>query len=403
MQLQVAPDPHTSICADVAAVHGRKNNKAKCATKSSVQQLQPGQVLQLRVMVQQGLDAANLMFTAEELQLKVVQQLGTGASGEAYAVSSTLSNSAGHTPTGPAPAGPSRPAVLQRPSVPADQLLCLKLPRPYAALSSSLKRHFRHKDAYLACSILSFLQQDAIMAELSSCSSAIPQCYRFGSIIKPAQPAAGSSSSGGSSCQPELQPALLTELGVGGSLADSIHTSGMPAEEAKAVMHSVAAALEQLHSSGWVYLDLKLANIVLSSSSRGGSSSSGGFPKCLLVDYGSAFQLGSRPYMETPVVFSTPEFTAPQLFPNGIESPVVSYAADIYRFGLLLLAVRTGNVHSPLPQHSGASGDRSISLQAVQSSGLLAALDPCEASLIEQCLAPLPDQRPSIQQVLQHP
>jgi hypothetical protein len=148
------------------------------------------------------------------------------------------------------------------------------------------------------------------------------------------------------------RPYLALEYAAGGSLADALNGTPLPAAEAARLTATLARAIHYAHERGIVHRDLKPANVMLSFSGRppGGASFAppGGrplnevFPK--IADFGLAKHLdrdgsGDGP-TRTGAVLGTPSYMAPeQAMGRGKE---VGPAADVYSLGAILYELLTG-------------------------------------------------------------
>jgi serine/threonine protein kinase len=81
--------------------------------------------------------------------------------------------------------------------------------------------------------------------------------------------------------------ALVLELVEGSTLADRLARGPLPIQEALAIAHQIAEALDAAHEKGIVHRDLKPANIVLQSAANAAGVPSGA-PRAKVLDFGLA-------------------------------------------------------------------------------------------------------------------
>jgi predicted Ser/Thr protein kinase len=123
-------------------------------------------------------------------------------------------------------------------------------------------------------------------------------------------------------------PYLALEYVDGGSLADRLRGTPLPAREAARLAEALARAVHAAHEKGIVHRDLKPANVLLTAD---------GTPK--VVDFGLAKRLdGATLHTQTGAVLGTPDYMAPE----QAEGQAVGPAADIHALGTLLYQMLTG-------------------------------------------------------------
>ncbi|XP_042164225.1 serine/threonine-protein kinase pim-2-like [Oncorhynchus tshawytscha] len=145
---------------------------------------------------------------------------------------------------------------------------------------------------------------------------------------------------------------------------------------ARHVMQQVVSALLHCHSRGVVHRDLKPENILVQLTNH----------NVLLLDFGSASVLKEGEYTD---VAGTPEYLPPETVLRGEYFAV---PATVWSLGILLFQMVWGDV----PFYSDASivkatlyFPRGISRDC--------------RHLIRRCLAVSPDDRPTLEQIQQHP
>jgi serine/threonine-protein kinase len=110
----------------------------------------------------------------------------------------------------------------------------------------------------------------------------------------------------------------------------------LPAEEAVAVLHGVARALDAAHAAGIVHRDLKPENVFLTFDDDGGV-----FPK--LLDFGIAKLLGTSG-MGHKTLTGRPIGTPYYMSPEQCRGRDVDHRTDLYSFGVLAYEILTGKV-----------------------------------------------------------
>jgi WD40 repeat protein len=124
------------------------------------------------------------------------------------------------------------------------------------------------------------------------------------------------------------RPYLALEFVEGGSLADKLRGTPLPAREAAQLTETLAQAVHAAHEKGIVHRDLKPANVLLTQT---------GVAK--ITDFGLAKRLDAATlHTQTGAILGTPDFMAPE----QAEGKVVGAAADIHALGALLYQMLTG-------------------------------------------------------------
>jgi formylglycine-generating enzyme required for sulfatase activity/tetratricopeptide (TPR) repeat protein len=125
-------------------------------------------------------------------------------------------------------------------------------------------------------------------------------------------------------------PYLALEYVDGGTLAEKLKGTPVPAREAAALAETLARAVHAAHRDRIVHRDLKPANVLLTSD---------GAPK--IADFGLAKSLGSdHGQTLTGSVLGTPSYMAPEQ--AGGRGREVNAAIDIYALGAILYEMLTG-------------------------------------------------------------
>src|SRR5499426_3509353 len=183
---------------------------------------------------------------------------------------------------------------------------------------------------------------------------------------------------------------LVMELVEGETLAARISRGPIPAEEALAIAHQVAEALEAAHEKGIVHRDLKPANVKITPEG-----------KVKVLDFGLAKAMDVAPdetaRMNSPTLSIVATNagvilgTAGYMSPEQANSRSADQRSDIFSFGCILYEMVTG--HSTFDGETVTEVIASVLKQEADLSLIPANIHSRVVDLIRRCLAKDPKKR----------
>lgn len=176
---------------------------------------------------------------------------------------------------------------------------------------------------------------------------------------------------------------LTMELLEGETLSGYLRTRGkLPPKEALAIARQLCEGIAEAHRRGIIHRDLKTSNVILCKAQSGDI-------RAVITDFGL-----SGDTTQTAELGGTPKYIAPELW-NGAKA---SSASDIYALGVILYEMIAG----PRAQDEVSTANLTTQSSSTVTSGnarrsltrSLRKLPHRWASVIAQCLDPVPERRP---------
>jgi serine/threonine-protein kinase len=266
------------------------------------------------------------------------------------------------------------------------QQLCLKVCRRYSCVPEILqKKLYGDGNAYFRDMRDNLLQHHTIMQQCGG--DYVLRSHLFGYIHGE---------------EGARVPALLMDRAEGGNVAEKLQHGpslfrgarpGLGSKTTHGVVQGVVCGLLDIHEAGYAHLDIKPANIV---SRRLGTEPGGEpFTQYYLIDFGSSVRVGAGGYTTATI-----PGTLPYMAPEWLHDQVVSYQADIWAVGVLLLELRTG--HKLSDSHAQGLIDKSShnsTLQDMRQSAYSILTDG-EWECVTACLAYERTARPDAESLL---
>ncbi|KAL8637722.1 MAG: hypothetical protein Q9228_005034, partial [Teloschistes exilis] len=194
---------------------------------------------------------------------------------------------------------------------------------------------------------------------------------------------------------------IVTEYCPGGSLHTLMQGVGSKLEEKYIipVARELAIALQASHAAGIIHRDVKAANVMIH---ENGSLQ--------LIDFGVAGLLETSKDKRSTII-GTPHWMAPEMSSQLVNQgpPTVDYATetaslldqvDVWAYGCTLYEIATGH-----PPYHRAEPGRKLTMMLKRSAPTLNEKDfsPGLVDLIKFVMKPSPQDRPSMEAILQHP
>lgn len=183
---------------------------------------------------------------------------------------------------------------------------------------------------------------------------------------------------------------LILEHCAGGDLYEFLSVNGaMDEAQAKVLFRKLAEAVAYVHEQGIVHLDIKPENLYFKTSSlQVETIKLGDFGSAQLVD-----ELSSKTSVSCTIGYAAPEV---------LEGVDVSFAADVFSAGAVLYTVLCG--YSPFT----AASDEEMLEKTLAGDVAFDDLEWWRVSadakdLVRQMLSPIAAERPSMEEVLEHP
>jgi serine/threonine-protein kinase len=176
---------------------------------------------------------------------------------------------------------------------------------------------------------------------------------------------------------------------VGETLRARLDQGPVPVDDALRILRDVAEALEYAHARGVVHRDIKPENVLLSG--RSAVVADFGIAKALTAARTRADELTTGTLTSVGMSLGTPAYMAPE---QAAGDPGTDHRADLYAWGLLAYEVLAGThpfAGRRTPQQLLAAHLAELPKPLAEAKP---ALPPALATLVMQCLAKSPDERP---------
>jgi serine/threonine-protein kinase len=173
---------------------------------------------------------------------------------------------------------------------------------------------------------------------------------------------------------------LTMEFLDGETLLNRLTRGRMESDEALKIARQLCAGLAEAHRSEVLHRDLKPANVILAHDKNKK-------PRAVITDFGlAADQDGNTDLLGGTLAYMSPEMK---------QSGQTSTASDVYALGVILYEMVTGQ--KPFPETAGRNGD--VTMLSAPSK-LVRHVPRIWDDAVLPCLAPRPEKRPSVEQIL---
>jgi tetratricopeptide (TPR) repeat protein len=174
---------------------------------------------------------------------------------------------------------------------------------------------------------------------------------------------------------------LTMEFLDGETLSSRLARGKLDESEALSIARQLCAGLAEAHRSNILHRDLKPSNVILCPRKDGST-------RAVITDFG----LATESIGPSEFIGGTRSYMAPELSQNGQTSA----ASDVYALGVILHEMVTGQ--KPFPEAAASNGDEAPTVPAPRK--MLKHAPRVWRDAILPCLAPLPEKRPSPEQIL---
>lgn len=184
----------------------------------------------------------------------------------------------------------------------------------------------------------------------------------------------------------------------GGSLTSFVKKfKPLPPKVIRIWTKQLLSGLLYLHAQHIIHRDVKGENVLVDTSAEPGSSS-----QIKLVDFGAARRLTDA-VSQSRTVIGTPYWMAPEVVDFSGEGEGYSYKADVWSVGCTVAEMLTGS--PPWPQRSNAAATIMMIANSTDGPTEIPEKEATPGCLdfMKQCFIRDADQRPTIEELLQHP
>ncbi|XP_031568244.1 serine/threonine-protein kinase 17A-like [Actinia tenebrosa] len=188
---------------------------------------------------------------------------------------------------------------------------------------------------------------------------------------------------------------LILELALGGDLhrhcvaLDTDEPSSSRSEkEVVFLLRQILEGMRHLHNQNYVHLDIKPNNILLMTEIR--------YPEIRIIDFGLARKI--KPGEQICLIVGTPEYVAPEI----LEFEPVGKPSDIWSIGVVAYVMLTGM--SPFAGEDKQETCYNVSLCAMEfPESHFDSISYTARDFIQKILQRSPDDRPTVEECLNHP